>query len=294
MKVLLIFSTLSLLLTTGYAQDGKKVNDDDNSTEESSQPASNKKQTVSISPATLYFNAGQGESQTQNVNIVNGLPYPVQFKVSLADFMKVQSGGVEYSPAASLPQSCAKWVTLGNNYVEVQPGEKSTVPITLEVPDTSGAIEEMKWVMVFLEGMEQDFKNTSSGSVNASIKKNFRVGVQVYQTPPNILKKELRMVSFKALPIRGHYKVTCVNDGSVLLRCLSYIDLISSETGEKTRVYPDKEQQNLFKILPGQTRDIDFVIPSSTPKGTYTGIAIIDANDDEVPLEAAQLEVELK
>jgi hypothetical protein len=59
-------------------------------------------------------------------------------------------------------------------------------------------------------------------------------------------------------------------------------------------VYPGKEGKDPFKILPDQVRNIDFIIPDTVPKGKYTAVAMIDANDDEVPLEAAQLEIELK
>ena len=59
-------------------------------------------------------------------------------------------------------------------------------------------------------------------------------------------------------------------------------------------------RSNLFTeedvpLFPEQIRLLQFKLPKgSFPVGKYTLVALADALDDDVPLEAAQLEVELK
>lgn len=253
-----------------------------------------KKKTISISPASLYFNAAKGESQTLKVNIENGLDSAYSFRVSLSDFSRNENSEVRYSKPGTTSNSCAQWVTISNNLIEVAPHSAGSVDVTLSVPDTLSGIEKSTWAMVLLETMSEKVLSETHGDINANIERAYRVAVQVYQTPPSVMNKEIRMTDFVAMLERGKYRVTCVNEGGVLLRCNSYIELVSKESGEKIRVYPKKEGTYPFKVLPGQMRNVDFEVPANTPAGKYTAIAIVDANDDEVPLEAAQLEVELK
>ncbi|MBS1690494.1 MAG: hypothetical protein JSS96_17310 [Bacteroidetes bacterium] len=75
----------------------------------------------------------------------------------------------------------------------------------------------------------------------------------------------------------------------MLLRCQYSIELSSEATGEKTIIGPKEAL-----LLPGQKRFVDLQIPKTLPKGKYTAVALIDPNDDEVPLEAAQKEIEIR
>lgn len=293
MKRALIFIPLYLSLTCSYAQqlDSTQVKQ---LSENARAKNNNKKKGVAILPATLYFTADRGQTQTLNINFDNTLDSPVQFKVSLTDFIRDENSNVTYMEPGKHPRSCATWLKLSNNFIEIPGNTIGILPVTIQVPDSEAAISEMKWAMIFLEGMKEKVANQKSGNIDASVEKSYRVGVQVYQTPPTVLSKDLKMTSFTPMLERGQYRVTCKNQGSVLLRCISYIELLSKESGEKITVYPGKEGKDPFKILPDQVRNIDFIIPDTVPKGKYTAVAMIDANDDEVPLEAAQLEIELK
>lgn len=294
MKHTTLFLALSLSLTIAHAQQGNGNTNNQGATADQASSDAFKKKTISISPATLYFNAGKGESQTLTINIENGLDSPFSFQVALADFNRNENSEITYFKPGTTPYACAQWITLSNNVIEVPAHSSGSVDVTLSVPDSADAIAKSTWGMVLLETVKQKVFQEQHGDINANIERAYRVGVQVYETPPTIMNKELRMKEFQPMPERGKYRIVCKNEGGVLLRCNSYIELVSKQTGEKIKVYPKNEGKFPFKVLPGQLRNIDFEIPTTVAKGKYTAVAIVDANDDEVPLEAAQLEIEVK
>jgi len=293
MKSAILFIPLYFTLTSSFAQqlDSAQIKQ---LSENARAKNNNKKKGVAILPATLYFTADRGQTQTLNINFDNTLDSPVQFKVTLTDFDRDENANVVYMEAGKHQRSCAKWLKLSNNYIEIPANTLGSLPVTIQVPDSESATTEMKWAMIFLEGMKEKVANQKSGNIEAAVEKSYRVGVQVYQTPPTVLNKDLKMTAFTPGAERGQYRITCKNQGSVLLRCTAYIELLSKETGEKTTIYPNKEGRDPFKILPDQVRNVDFVVPDNVPKGKYTAVAMVDANDDDVSLEAAQLEIELK
>ena len=67
------------------------------------------------------------------------------------------------------------------------------------------------------------------------------------------------------------------------------IELSSAETGAKTALGP-----KLIPLFPQQDRYVDFTLPADLAKGKYTALAVIDAEDDDVPVEASQKEIIVK
>ena len=49
----------------------------------------------------------------------------------------------------------------------------------------------------------------------------------------------------------------------------------------------------IMNWMPGQKRRVDLKIPGDMPKGKYQVVAMVDAGDDDVPLAAAQKEIEI-
>lgn len=294
MKHTTLFLAFYLSLTIAQAQQGNGSANNQATSDDPQTSSAFKKKTISISPATLYFNAGRGESQTQRINIDNGLDSPFSFQVSMADFNRNENSEITYFRPGTTPYACAQWLTLSNNIIEVPAHSKGSVDVTITVPDSADAVAKSTWGMILLETVRQKVFQEQHGDINANIERAYRVGVQIYQTPPTIIDKELRMKDFSPMPERGKYRIVCKNEGGIMLRCNAYIELVSKQTGEKVKVYPKNEGKFPFKVLPGQLRNVDFEIPSTVSNGKYTAVAIVDANDDEVPLEAAQLEIEIK
>lgn len=294
MKHTILLLTFYLSLTISHAQTTNGASPGADSSKSDPKADMFKKKTISISPATLYFTAGRGESQTFKITVENGLDSAYSFQVSAADFTRNENAEITYFKPGSTPYSCVPWVTVSNNLIEVEPHSSSSIDVTINIPDSAEAVAKSTWGMILLETIRQKVFSEQHGDINANIERAYRVGVQLYETPPTVIDKELRMKDFIPMQTRGNYRVVCKNEGGVLLRCNAYIELVSKQTGEKVKVYPKNEGKFPFKVLPGQLRNVDFEVPTNLAKGKYTAVAIVDANDDEVPLEAAQLEIELK
>jgi len=275
MRPLLIFISIAIAIQTS-AQDVKKQNN------------------LSIGPATFTFNLDRGQSSKQIIYIVNNRDEPYQFNLFLSDFSRDSMGGHIYTDAGTMTQSCAKWVSLSNNFVKVNPHETQQIVLTLTVPDDPKAVEEMKWAMLYVRTVEEKASAQKFGEkATVALNRRASVGLHIYQTPPNITNKEIKMLSFAMADTGNIFVVRSENKGGTQLKCDYVVELTSLTTGEKTALhdsfYPEK-----IPLFPKQERTVYFSAPPTLNPGKYMALATIDAGDDDVPLEAAQLEVEIK
>ncbi|MBX9784857.1 MAG: hypothetical protein K2X48_16325 [Chitinophagaceae bacterium] len=245
---------------------------------------------IFINPATIDFSLNQGQTGAQRITIINKMPVKKQFKLYVSDWVRDTIGEHEYKPAGSIKQSCARWVVLEKDFVELLPNQYITVNVRLQIPDSADAVKMMRWAMVFVETIEEAKAPDVTKKITTIVTTLYRVGVHIYQTPPSVLTRELVMESFE--PLKNNrdsiYRITCQNTGQVQLRCKSYIELTNLTDGKKTVINAEE-----FPMFPEQKRYVDFVIPSSLPKGKYNVIAAVDAGYD-LPLEAAQKVIEIK
>ena len=256
--------------------------------QDSSVTAEPKRTSLALVPAIANFKLDRGQTQTQTINVVNTLRLPYRLRVYMEDWIRDSTGDHRYMPAGTSPQSCARWVTLDKTYLEVQPGETGSVNVTMIIPDSAEAVTEMKWAMVFIETVQEKAAPMKSEKLQTRVLSSFRLGAHVYQTPPSAeFNKELKMLSFAHLKDR-EYRVMFKNTGGTQLKCLAKLELVN-EDGVKIDMKPKE-----VSLFPKQVRYLDFQIPDSMAKGKYSAIALLDAGDDEVPLEAAQLEITIE
>jgi len=250
-----------------------------------------KKNAISIGPATLYYTLDKGRTATQTIYITNKLNRPYSFSLELIDWGLDSAGEDVFYDAGTRPHSCAKWISLDKTFVEIPANSKEPVNVKLQVPDSADAIKEIKWTMLHIVTTGEKKAPKKSGSVELALTKSLAVGVRIYQVPPaNVaLTKEVKMRSFEMLSDSATYRIESENVGGMLLRCLYSIELSSEATGEKTTIGPKEAL-----LLPGQKRYIDLQMPKTLSKGKYMAVALIDPNDDEVPLEASQKEIEIR
>ena len=146
----------------------------------------------------------------------------------------------------------------------------------------------MRWCMLFIETTKEKKVESATG-FKTTIANRYRVGVHLYQTPPEITEKEVKLIQITSLAADANiYRLICRNTGKMQLQCSGYIELFSLSDGSKLRL-PSQE----FPIFPEQIRYVDFSLPEQLAKGKYTLTGIIDAGID-VPLEAGQLTIEIK
>lgn len=245
-------------------------------------------QNLGIHPTTLFFNLGAGQSETQVIHISNGSDAKkVQYRVYLNDWLRDSLGGHEYYRPDTLSRSCARWVTVNKNFIELQPKEAVDLTVKLSLPDSAAAGSEMKWAMLFIETVEEQV-NAGAKQAQATVRNLLRLGVHIYQTPPTLTNKEVRLLDLKPDDsVKNAYNVICKNTGDIMLECKSFIEITSAD-GSKTKL--DAVEYPLF---PGQKRYVLFELPKNLPKGKYSALAVIDAGED-MSLEAVESNIEVK
>ncbi len=262
------FSAILLLLTVWFA-------------------ASVNAQNLGVYPTTLDFRLTSGQSEAQIINLSNGSANKVQFRIYLNDWVRDSAGGHIYYEPASIERSCARWLTIDKNFIELQPGESTQLTVQMLVPSSPDAATEMKWAMLFIETVEE---NTSRNDKNAqaTVKNLIRVGVHVYQTPPNATEKGIKVLDLKPNPeIANTYDLYCKNTGDVMIECKAYLELAAA-TGEQTKL--DFIE---FPMFPDQVRVVTFELPKNLPVGKYNALGILDAGED-LSLEAVESTIEIK
>lgn len=245
-------------------------------------------QNLGVYPTALPFSLAKGNSESQVINITNGSDKKMQFRLYLNDWIRDSVGGHEYYEANTHPRSCSRWVTLNKNFVELEPGKSTQVTIKLTVPDSADATNEMKWSMLFVETIEE---NTAQNSKNATaaVQNLLRIGIHIYQTPPNLNDKQIKAFDLKNVAGEDKkYQLLCQNTGNLMIQCKSYLELASMSDGQKTKLEPVD-----FPLFPQQRRYVTFELPANMPKGKYSALAVLDGGED-LSLEAVESVVEIK
>ena len=238
---------------------------------------------IFINPTTLNFNLTAGQTSIQKIVVRNNLDNRILLRVYLNDWLRDTLGVHVYMDPGTYPYSCSNWVTLDKGLLDLSPGQTMEVTIKMHLPDSAKAIKTMKWSMLFLESVHEKTIPKTSG-VTATVTTEYRFGIHIYQTPPTVTAKDIKMLSFGALPnLKNTYRIVCENTGETQLYCNSYIELVNIVTEEKTTVKASE-----YPMFPGQKKFFDFKLPDSLPKGKYTITGIVDAGSD-LPLEASQI-----
>ncbi len=244
---------------------------------------------LSVKPVRLFYTLLGGQSSSQTVYVLNNTDKPQQFRLYTEDWSRDSLGGHIYMPAGMCPQSCARWVSLNKEFLELKPGESTDLLVKLRVPDSTESVSEMKWTMLFIENTAEKIVPSKANGFATTINNIARVGVHIVQTPPTITEKDLKLLSFsKVNDAINRFRITCKNTGKIQFDCKSYLELSSVATGEKTTV-----NKNTFPLFPNQTRYADFMLPDKLAKGKYTVVGVLDGGDD-LPLQASELTVEIK
>lgn len=244
-------------------------------------------QNLGVYPTTVDFKLAAGQSEAQVINISNGSPDKVQFRIYLNDWIRDSSGGHVYYEPATQPRSCAEWLTIDKNFIELQPGESTQLTVQMLVPQEGESTKGMKWAMLFIETVEENVSRNDENA-QASVKNLIRVGVHVYQTPPGANEKSIQVLDLKPHPvIPNTYDLVCQNTGDIMIECKAYLELADAQ-GEQTKL--DFIE---FPMFPGQVRYVTFEAPKNLPDGTYNALGVLDAGED-LSLEAIEANIEIK
>lgn len=231
-----------------------------------------------IQPGTLEFKVNAGTTETKTIRILNTSAKPVMFEASLADWLRDSTGGHQYFRPDTLKRSCASWVSIDRNVIQVMPQQTAEMQVTLRVPSTNESTAEMKWAMLFLQTVsEKDAEAAKAGQLGATIKELLRVGIHIYQTPPNIITKQAvanYLIKPDTIPDQLYFGVA--NTGKTMLQCKAFLTLTNLADGKETKL--DRIE---FPMFPDGKRRIIFKRPADLPKGKYACLAVLNIGDEE-------------
>lgn len=245
-------------------------------------------QNLGVHPTTLEFKLAGGQTESQAIHLSNSSGKKIQFRMYLNDWLRDSVGGHQYADPNTLPHSCSRWLTVDKNFVEMEPGKSADITVKLSIPDSATVNDEMKWSMLFIETVEEQ-NNTAAKGSQAAVRNLLRIGVHIYQTPPTLVEKSVKVIDLTPVPkAENTYRVLCQNTGKVMVECRSYIELAALSDGKKTKL--DAVE---FPMFPSQKRYVSFELPKDLAKGKYSALAVLDAGED-VSLEAVESEIEIK
>ncbi|TCJ12602.1 hypothetical protein EPD60_15145 [Flaviaesturariibacter flavus] len=247
-------------------------------------------QRISVQPSTLDFRVAPGASQSQTISLSNFSDKKVAFQAYINDWLRDSTGAHQYFRADTLRRSCATWVQLSRNFIELEPGQSTQLVVQLQGPADSAEFRQMKWAMLFLHTVEeQDSATRRQKQLQATIKESFRIGVHIYQTPPALGLRKVKALALRpAADAPDVYELKMRNTGEMMVNCKAYINLTEVATG---RQY--KTELVDFPVFPEGVRKVRIKLPSDLPAGTYSALGVLDLGGD-VPLEGIEKTIEVK
>lgn len=246
---------------------------------------------VAIAPSTMNFRTKPGKSETILLTITNDQKRSEKFKITFQDFTMDNMG--KTSPVAFgeiTPYGLSSYILAAPTVVELRPGEKKKIPITVSMPETDIAYRA-SWTMMMIDRInERPYilpPNSSDKTMQMGVIPTYGFGVHIFQNPPNVKINKVEITSFKFTydDTAKYVTLKVKNSGDGMGYCKSYIELNNLKTG--------KIQKHLLKqfvVFPGLERNFEIMVPGKIEKGQYSVLLVLDFGSKE-QIEAAELEV---
>ncbi|HEY0895948.1 MAG TPA: Fn3-like domain-containing protein [Sphingobacteriaceae bacterium] len=246
-------------------------------------------QRINVNPTILNFGTPAGGSAVQLITLTNLSDQEQTYQLNLGDWRRDSVGGHQYFAPGTTKRSCSPWLSFDNSTVTIAPGKSKEVRVTMNAPQSADPAE-MKWAMIFIQNVvEQSGSSEKSSKMAATIREVYRIGVHVYQTPPDAKVKSAKAVALEPdKNEKNAYNFMMNNTGKSMLECKVRLVLTNLADGKEIKL-----EETEFPVFPEGQRIVKLTIPDSVPKGKYSMLAVMDY-DPDMPLEAIEKPVEIK
>ncbi len=235
-----------------------------------------------VSPTEIHLEVADGGRGGMPVKITNTGDESITLKLSFGDSRFLSDGTEEDLLAGGHKRSCASWVLLNEQLLELKPGESEEIPIILEVP--TGARGSF-WSKLILEEVEGPLPGT--GGEKGPAYRTFtrqRMGIRIFESVPGtthrLAKIEdvmVRSITADELPV-VHMQVK--NVGNSLLHCRGWVELIDTDGAAVDTLLAGKSGR--FSLFPDGFRILEATGDKNLVPGQYTALAIIDLGGDHL------------
>lgn len=251
-----------------------------------------KAQSISVSPSRLFFSGDSGQDIDQQVTISNNGKTSATFRASMMDWERDSIGDKHFFPAKSKPHSNATWVEVLPNVVEIQPGGKQQLTVTLHIPKDGAATKVVSNSMLFLTQInEQHVNPTATGKASIGVVVKLEFGIHVYYTPVEFNQKDLDFLAIRQQSEKVDNKenlnkvaVKIKNRGNMVTDGFLKFELSNKQTGDEIKL-PAKS----ISMLPDDEQIVYLNLPGSL-HGQYVLVALLDAGE-ETNLKVAKKEL---
>lgn len=217
----------------------------------------------SIDPARIELNIGAGRQKGAMITVDNSQSdEPLHLKAYLQDIIYLPSGDYDFPQSASTSWSCANWIKIIPEEIDVPPRRKGNARISVAVPDDA---KGGYYAMVFFE---------SSPSYTAEgLGINFRIGALVDVTVANTESRKAELTSMSFIGPKK-VEVDIFNQGNVLIRPKGKLKILDAQGKKRIKQLDFNPQAQ--SILPNTLRKFYIGLDTPLPAGSYRVKAEID------------------
>ena len=243
---------------------------------------------VSVSPPTMRFALKPGTSQSKQIKISNDTDVARTFQVKLQDYLAADiNRAAENSQVPDdYKYGLKKWLYVTPSVITVQPGQKASINVLLDVP-AGDEFAHAGWTMIVIdevkERQELNVPSQGNNAMGMGIIPSMGFGIFVYQNPPNLLNNQIEMTGYSISADKKMISMKASNTGDGIGFCTYYVELLNMATGETIKV-PAKTAT----VLPGATRMLEVELPLLT-SGSYNALGVLDFGSKEY-VETAELD----
>lgn len=218
----------------------------------------------SIDPSRIELVIAAGRQKGAMITIDNSQSdEPVHIKVYLQDITYLASGDYDFLPPGSTAWSCAKWITVMPEELDIPPGRKENVRLSVALPpEAHGGY----YAIAF-------FESSPSYTTIDGLGINFRIGALVDITVKNTEERKARLTNL-AFNEPQQIEVSIFNEGNLLIRPKGRIRILDAQG--KKRVKQLNFNPQAQSILPDTLRKFYVELDEPLANGQYQLRAEID------------------
>ncbi|MBC8415262.1 MAG: hypothetical protein H8E11_02410 [Candidatus Cloacimonetes bacterium] len=244
---------------------------------------------IRINASRINFKVKGGESETAIINITNQREKLIILAIENQDFCRDSLGNLVGLDVGMLNRGCSKFLTVSPSKINLEPGEKTTLRITIEMPDSS---DGTYWSRLAINEVSENYsiEEDHGGGRIVKIFLEYCWEIYIYETVPEseicegeIAGAEITFSDEGKRDIELDFK----NTGNIILiGCNGYIE-IRDELGETVETLTINE----FNVYPDAKRIITTEMPNTLKPGEYSALAVIDFGGDHLVAGEAFFEI---
>ncbi|MBI3322034.1 MAG: hypothetical protein HYZ91_07200 [Candidatus Omnitrophica bacterium] len=209
----------------------------------------------SVEPSRVELAIPAGKSRGKTIRVNNSrTDKPLHLKLYIQDVMFLPDGTSDFPPPGSTAWSCANWIKVIPEELDIAPGSSQEVRISATVP--AGA-QGGYYAMVFFE--------TGPSYAEEGLGVSFRIGALTQVTVPNT---EVYQAKLADLSIADPAQISAdlFNEGNVLIRPKGKAKVFDAQGKRVAQIEfnPDR-----LGVLPKTLRKFQVGLGSSLPSGSY-------------------------